>query len=336
MEVSSIISYKAISQKTNIMDNEKVYLSVVSPVYNEEQNLKELYAKIKAALGAVNKRSEIIFVDDGSSDKSFAVLQELAAGDADVKLVSFIRNYGQTAALSAGFDMARGEVIIQMDSDLQDDPEDIPRFLEKINAGYDLVVGWRKNRQDKYLTKTLPSKIANVIISKITKVKLHDYGSPMKAYRGKILKNISLYGEMHRFIPAYMNWHGAKIIEIEATHHKRQFGQTKYTIWKTFKVILDVITVKFLLNYLNRPMHFFGGAGFFSLFAGLATFIAALILKFGYGMNLNRNPLLLVSVFSCIIGVMFILLGLLAEILVRIYFTTNNKKSYIVKEKINL
>ncbi|MDD2753524.1 MAG: glycosyltransferase family 2 protein [Candidatus Portnoybacteria bacterium] len=317
------------------MANE-IYLSLVSPVCNEEPSLKELYAKIKKALGAIDKKSEIIFVDDGSSDNSFRLLRELAANDDGVKIVRFIRNYGQTAALAAGFDLAQGEVIIQMDADLQDDPEDIPRFLEKINEGYDLVVGWRKNRQDRYLTKTLPSKIANAIISRITKVKLHDYGSPMKAYRSGILKNISLYGEMHRFIPAYMAWHGAKIIEIEATHHARQFGQTKYTLWKTFKVILDVITVKFLLNYINRPMHFFGGAGFFALAASFLTLAAALILKFGYQFNLNRNPLLLISVFLAIVGVMFILLGLLAEILVRVYFAAQNKQSYIVKEKINL
>lgn len=314
----------------------KPYLSVVSPVYNEAENLRELYSKIKAVLTNLNKESEVIFVDDGSSDNSFRLLQEIAANDAGVKIIHFIRNYGQTAALSAGFDLAQGEIIIQMDSDLQDDPQDIPRFLEKINEGYDLVVGWRKNRKDQYLTKTLPSKIANAIISRITKVKLHDYGSPMKAYRSQILKNITLYGEMHRFIPAYMDWHGAKIVEIEATHHPRRFGQTKYTLWKTFKVILDVITVKFLLNYLSRPMHFFGGAGFFSLAASFLTLAAALILKFGYQFSLNRNPLLLISVFLAIIGVMFILLGLLAEILVRVYFATQNKQSYIVKEKINL
>lgn len=313
----------------------KMDLSIVLPVYNEAENLKEQHRQIKNALAGLNKNYEIIFIDDGSSDGSGLILKEIAQSDKNTKVIQFVKNFGQTTAMAAGFDYAQGEVIIPMDADLQYEPKDIPKFLEKINQGYDVVAGWRKKRQDKYLTKTLPSQTANKIISKITKVKLHDYGCTMKALKKDIIKNINLYGEMHRLIPAYTAWHGAKVAEIETEHHPRKAGKTKYNLSKTIRVILDILTVKFLTSYLSRPIHFFGGVGFVSLFASVFVAGAAVYLRLALGLHLTKSPLLLFAAFLGITGIMFILMGLLAEIMTRTYYESQNKKSYVIKEKIN-
>lgn len=314
---------------------QKVDLSVVIPIYNEKENIKLLREALYSALQKLNLTYEIIFVDDGSSDGSFEIIKEEAMHDNAIKLIRFARNFGQTAALEAGFQNSKGEIIIPMDGDLQNDPADIPLLLQKINEGYDVVSGWRKRRQDKFFTKTLPSKIANAIIAKITKVHLHDYGCTLKAYKKEFLNQTRLYGEMHRFIPVYAAWHGARVAEIIVRHNPRKFGKTKYNLSKTLRVILDIITVKFLISYLNRPMHFFGGAGLFALFLGFLSGAISIYLKIFYAVNLNRDPLLLLSVFLFIVGIMFILMGLLAEIIIRTYYESQKKESYLIKEKIN-
>ncbi len=313
----------------------KIDLSIVLPVYNEAGNLKELHQKLDDVLKKTNKEYEMIFVDDCSKDGSDVVLEEIAQKDSNVKIIRFMRNFGQTTAIAAGFDHSQGEIIIPMDADLQNDPEDIPRFLEKINEGYDVVAGWRKKRQDKFLTKTLPSQIANKIISRITRVKLHDYGCTMKAYKKNMLEGFVLYGEMHRFIPAYTAINGAKVAEIETNHHPRKHGKTKYNLSKTFRVILDIVTVKFLASYLTRPMHFFGIIGFASFAGGLIAAVIAIYLRFASGLHLTKSPLLLFAVFLGITGIIFVLMGLLAEMMTRTYFESQNKKSYSIRKKIN-
>lgn len=310
-------------------------LSVVIPIYNEKESIKLLRETLSSALQKLNLSYEIIFVDDGSSDGSFEIIKEEAVKDGAIKIIRFARNFGQTAALEAGFQNAKGEIIIPMDGDLQNDPEDIHLLLQKIDEGYDVVSGWRKKRQDKFLSKTLPSKIANLIITKITKVRLHDYGCTLKAYKKDFLNGTRLYGEMHRFIPVFAAWHGARVAEIIVNHNPRKFGKTKYNLSKTLRVILDIITVKFLISYLNRPMHFFGGAGLLALFLGFLSGFASIYLKIFYAVNLNRNPLLLLSVFLFIVGIMFILMGLLAEIIIRTYYESQKKESYLIKEKVN-
>lgn len=322
--------------KSDISNGVKnIRLSVIIPLYNEAENISELYGKLKHSLSKLNENYEIIFIDDGSGDESADILKKIAENDSKIKVIRFAKNFGQTAAISAGFKNSQGEIIIPMDADLQNDPEDIPKFLAKIEEGYDVVAGWRKNRKDKFLTKTLPSKIANKIISRITKVRLHDYGCTMKACKKNVMENIALYGEMHRFIPAYTSWVGAKVAEIETTHHPRKFGKTKYNLGKTLNVILDTVTVKFLGSYLNKPMHFFGGIGFIALFSAFITAGAAVYLRIFSGMHLTRSPLLLFSTFLGIIGVLFILMGLLAEIIVRVYFESQKRENYLIKEKIN-
>ena len=238
--------------------------------------------------------------------------------------------------MAAGFDHAEGEIIIPMDADLQNDPIDIPLLIEKINEGYDIVSGWRKNRQDKLISRKIPSWAANFIISKITKVYLHDYGCTFKAYKKEILKPIKLYGEMHRFIPALAAWHGAKVIEIETKHRERKFGETKYNIFKTFRVVLDLLTVEFLTKYLTRPMHFFGGIGFGSFFFSICSGLLALYLKIFSHISFISTPLPLLTIFLALIGIQFLLMGLLAEIMIRIYFESRGKSIYYIKEKINL
>jgi len=313
----------------------KIDLSIVIPIYNEQENIKILHEALNKTVKTLNLTYEIIFIDDGSNDESFKIMKEEATKDSAIKIIKFARNFGQTAAIEAGFQNSKGKIIIPMDGDLQNDPADIPLLLQKINEGYDVVSGWRKKRQDKFFSKTLPSKIANYIITKITKVRLHDYGCTLKAYKKEFLEGTRLYGEMHRFIPVYAAWHGAKVTEIVVRHNPRKFGKTKYNLSKTLRVILDIITVKFLISYLNRPMHFFGGAGLLALFLGFLSGAISIYLKIFYAVNLNRSPLLLLSVFLFIVGIMFILMGLLAEIIIRTYYESQKKESYLIKEKIN-
>jgi len=306
-------------------------ISIVIPVYNEEQALPKLYNLLKKVLDSLQKKYEIILVDDGSTDRTWEVLSALRVKDDSLKIIRFTRNFGQTAAMAAGFTHAQGEIIIAMDADLQNDPADIPDFLSKIQEGYDLVSGWRKNRKDSFKRK-FPSQVANWLIGKITGVKIHDYGCSLKAYRAWVAKNIHLYGEMHRFIPALAAWSGAKITEIPVRHHPRQFGKAKYGLSRTFKVILDLIMVKFLLSYATKPLHFFGYPGLCSLATGLAICFYLSFLKLFYHAQLAQRPLLLLGVLLIFIGVQFISLGLLAEMNIRIYHETQKKPIYVIRE----
>ena len=308
-------------------------ISIILPIYNEEDSLKELHGEIKTALSILSLDYEIIAVNDGSEDESLEILKKIAETDKNFKVVNFRRNYGQTAAISAGIDFSQGDILIPMDADLQNDPADISKLLEKINQGFDVVSGWRKNRHDK-LSRRIPSQIANWLISFITKVRLHDYGCTIKAYKKDVVKNIRFYGEMHRFMPAYASWYGAKIGEIVVNHRSRKYGKAKYGLSRIFRVILDLVTVKFLMTYLTKPIHFFGRMGLISLFLSFLFGLAAIILRF-QGLEFDRTPLLLLTVFLIIVGIQFILMGILAEILIRIYHEPNSKSTYSIKNKIN-
>lgn len=310
-------------------------ISIVLPIYNEEESLDILFDEIAKVMQENNFDYEIIAVNDGSQDGSLKKLKDKASKNILIKVIDFSRNFGQTAALSAGFEAASGEIIIPMDADLQNDPKDIPALIKKMNEGFDVVSGWRKNRRDKLLSRKIPSWIANALISRITRVNLHDYGCTLKAYRANIIKDVKLYGEMHRFIPALAVWHGAKITEIVTKHRERKFGQTKYGISRTIRVILDLLTVKFLTKYSTRPMHFFGGVGFISIILGVIAFIIALYLKFYSATSLIQTPLPLIGVFFSIVGVQLILMGLLAEMIMRNYFELGDRKIYKIRERIN-
>jgi len=308
-------------------------VSIAIAIYNEEENIRPLYEKLTALTQC---DWEAVCVDDGSIDKSFQLLAEIAEKDSRIRVIQFRKNYGQTAAMSAAFSHASGEVIIPMDADLQNDPADIPMLLEKINEGYDVVSGWRKNRQDTFLSRRLPSMIANYLISKITKVNLHDYGCSLKAYRSEILKDVRLYGEMHRFIPAYASWHGARVTEVVVRHHARKFGKSKYGIGRTLKVVLDLFTVKFLMDYMTRPMHFFGNLAIFSILVSFLSGVIAIALRLAGISSLIQTPLPLMSAFFFMIGIQFLLMGLVAEVLTRVYFETLDKPVYNIRNKINI
>ncbi len=312
-----------------------IQLSVVVPVYNEDGSLRKLYEKIKEVCDNLKRDYEIIFIDDGSGDKSFEILKEIAAKDILVKIIKFRRNFGQTAALSAGFDAAQGEIIIPMDADLQNDPADIPRLLEKLDEGYDVVSGWRKNRQDKFVSRKIPSWMANSLIAFITRVKIHDYGCTLKAYRNEVLKDIKIYGEMHRFIPAYAAWRGAKVTEIIVAHHPRQFGKTKYGISRTLKVVLDLLVVKFVIDYSTKSIYFFGGLGLASILGGFCSGLLATYLKFYHSIPFISTPLPLLTALLFLVGIQLIVMGLLSDIILRSYYETNDKKTYTTKERIN-
>lgn len=311
-------------------------LSIVIPVYNEEDNIKELHKEITDALRPTGKSYEILYVDDGSVDGSFQILKTIAAGDKNVRLLKFRRNFGQTAALSCGAEHATGTVVIFIDADRQNDPADIPRLLEKMNEGFDVVSGWRFDRKDAALTRKLPSAIANRIISKVTGVYLHDYGCTLKAYRRDILKDVRLYGEMHRFIPVYARIVGARITELKVNHRPRVAGVTKYGLGRTFKVILDLFTAKLLTSYITRPIHFFGGIGFWLCGAGVLSAIETLLEKKILGHFVHSNPFILLAIFLFQLGVLFVLVGLLAELIIRSYHESSGKPVYFVSEKVNL
>ena len=306
-------------------------ISVVIPLLNESPNLRPLYEEIVGALKGLPHEYEIIFVDDGSTDDSLDVLKALQVDDANIVIVEFRRNFGQTAGLVAGFDFASGDVVITMDADRQNDPADIPKLLEKIEQGYDMVCGWRFDRQDTFISRKLPSMIANKLISKTTDVRLHDYGCTLKAMRSEVAKNITLYGELHRFIPAIASWMGVKIAEVKVNHRPRTMGTSKYGISRTFRVILDLITVKFLLDYAGRPIHFFGLPG---LAFGTIGFLIALIMtiqKF-FGVSMSDRPLLLLAIFLMMAGLQLIVFGLLAELQIRTYHESQKKPIYVVKQ----
>ncbi|HVF55975.1 MAG TPA: glycosyltransferase family 2 protein [Pyrinomonadaceae bacterium] len=312
---------------------ERPEISVFLPVLNEEPNLRPLHAKLDEALSTLGRSAEIIYVDDGSTDGSLDVLRELAARDSRVRVVALRRNYGQTAAMAAGIDAARGRVLIPMDADLQNDPVDISRLLDKLDEGFDVVSGWRKERQDKMVTRKIPSAIANSLISVIGGVKLHDYGCSLKAYRREFLKDVRLYGEMHRFIPIYASWVGARVTEIPVRHHARTMGKSKYGLSRTFKVMLDLMTIKFMASYHTKPIYVFGLFGFSSFVISIFAAAWALIRKYG-GESFIRNPLLVIAIVMFAVGVQFILMGLLAEMLVRTYHESQAKSIYAVREKL--
>jgi glycosyltransferase involved in cell wall biosynthesis len=288
--------------------------------------------QLKQILEALKKSYQIILIDDGSTDKSWEILSALRVKDNHLKIIRFTRNFGQTAAIAAGFAQAKGEIIITMDADLQNDPADIPLLLTKIEQNYDLVSGWRKNRRDNLLNRKLPSWVANWLIRKIIGTKIHDYGCSLKAYKAWVVKNLSLYGEMHRFIPALATWRGAKITEIPVRHHPRQAGKSKYNLSRILKVILDLFTVKFLVSYASKPLHFLGLPGLFSLMTGFAICLYLSILKLIYHIHLSQRPLLFLGILLIVIGIQFISLGLLAELNVHIYHETQQKLPYVIKE----
>jgi glycosyltransferase involved in cell wall biosynthesis len=309
-------------------------LSILIPVYNEEGNLSLLFEKLVAALKKVGRPYEVIFVDDGSSDGTLEILLDLKDKNPNVKIISFSRNFGQTAALSAGIDSSIGDIIIPMDGDLQNDPEDILMLLQKIEEGYDVVSGWRKGRKDPFLTRRLPSIIANKIISWIGGVYLHDYGCTLKAYRRDILKNIRLYGEMHRFIPIYAQWIGARVSEIPVRHFSRGSGSSKYGMSRVFKVILDLMVVKFLLSYSQKPIYVFGGLGLLMILGGFFSGVYAVYLKLFKEVSFILTPLPLLCVLLLVLGFLSILMGFLAELLIRTYYESQGKPTYQIKETI--
>lgn len=313
-------------------------LSLFLPVYNEEENLSNQQRKITEAMERLGLSYEVIYVDDGSTDGSLDLLRHIAEADHRVRVISFRRNYGQTAAMAAGIDASRGDVLIPMDADLQNDPDDIGRLLAKLNEGYDVVSGWRKDRQDAFLTRVLPSRFANWLISTIGGVPLHDYGCSLKAYRRDVLKEVQLYGEMHRFIPIYANWAGGRVAEIPVAHYPRTAGKSKYGLSRTIKVVFDLVTIKFMQSYLTKPLYIFGWAGILAFTLSMLSALLAFSMKFidwPHHADFIQTPLPILSMIMLVLGIQLFLLGLLAEMLVRTYHESQNKPIYTIKTKIN-
>ena len=310
-------------------------ISVVIPLFNEEENVRALLDELFGELARLGRTYEVICVDDGSRDGTFAVLAEIAAGRPELRVIRFRLNFGQTAAMSAGIEAARGDVIVPMDGDLQNDPADIGRLLAQLDAGSDVVSGWRKNRRDKEFGRKLPSRIANRIISSISGVRLHDYGCSLKAYRRDVLHDVKLYGEMHRFIPIYASWQGAKVSELEVNHRARRAGVSKYGLSRTFKVVLDLMVVKFLASYSTKPIYVFGGFGLLSLGGALAAFLWALYYKLAGLKDFVQTPLPLVAVMFTLVGALSLLMGLLAELVIRTYYESQDKRPYLIAEELN-
>ena len=307
-------------------------LSIVIPIYNEETNLPQLHEEITASCQNLNRSYEILFVDDGSQDNSLAVCKQLFEKDPRIRIIQLRKNFGQTAALSAGFDHARGDIIITLDADLQNDPNDFGLLIEKIEEGYDLVSGWRVKRKDRFITRRLPSMMANWLISRMTHVKLHDYGCTLKAFRREIIQHIKLYGELHRFIPAIASNVGVSIAEVKVNHRRRRHGRSKYSVWRFPKVVLDLMTVKFLLSYSTRPLQIFGILG---LTSGIIGGIIGLWLAYVRLIKLegiSGRPLLFLAILLIVIGIQFITLGLLAEIMVRAYHESTEKRIYFIRD----
>jgi glycosyltransferase involved in cell wall biosynthesis len=309
--------------------NEKV--SIIVPVYNERENLEPFLKSLAQALDPTGEVYEVLLVDDGSTDGSDTYMETLPARDPRIKVLQFRRNFGQTAAMAAGFDHATGDILVPIDADMQNDPRDIPAILAKLRAGFEVVSCWRQKRKDPWLTRRLPSKLANALISYISGVHLHDYGCTLKGYRREVLKHIRLYGEMHRFIPVYASWAGAKVAEIPVRHHARLSGASKYGLSRTFKVILDLITMKMLGSYSTKPMYFFGGVGLMACAGGFIFALWTLFDKFFAGVKAHNNPFLLLAVFLFILGVQFVLMGLIAELVIRTYFESQGKTAYILR-----
>ena len=312
-------------------------LSLVIPVYNEQENLPLLFDAVYKTMNIINQSWEMILVDDGSRDNSLAVLKEYAEKDPQhTRVISFRRNFGQTAAIAAGLDYSQGEIIILLDADMQNDPADIPMMLAKLDEGYDLVSGWRKDRKDNAVTRNFPSMLANGLISRVTGVHLHDYGCTLKVYRRDVLEGFRLYGEMHRFIPVFANSVGANIIEVPVRHHPRKFGKTKYGLERTAKVILDLFTVKFLISYASKPIYLFGGTGGLLMVISAVTMTYLFVRRLFFLVSVTGSPLLQVSVMLFILGFQSMLMGLIAELLVRTYHESQRKPTYTVRTTINL
>jgi len=312
-------------------------VSVFLPVFNEEPNLLPLHAKLDRSLRALGRTAEIIYVDDGSSDASLKILRDIAQSDPRVRVVALRRNYGQTAAMAAGIDAARGKVLIPMDADLQNDPADIARLLDKLDEGYDVVSGWRKNRKDKMVTRKIPSMIANRLISWIGGVPLHDYGCSLKAYRRESLEDVRLYGEMHRFIPIYASWAGARVTEIPVEHHPRTMGKSKYGLSRTIKVVFDLITIKFMASYQTKPLYLFGWAGLLTFAVSFLSALLACLMKFAswpHHADFIQTPLPVMAMVTLVLGVQLFLMGLLAEVLVRTYHESQSKPIYAIRERL--
>ena len=312
---------------------ERPRLSVVIPLFEEEQNVAPLLAELFTALRALGEPAEVICVDDGSGDGTFAELVRAAEREPSLRVIRFRRNFGQTAAMSAGIEAARGEVIVPMDGDLQNDPADIGRLLAELERGHDVVSGWRKERKDRELGRKLPSRLANGLISAVSGVRLHDYGCSLKAYRREVLEGVRLYGEMHRFIPVYASWQGARVTELVVNHRPRTAGRSKYGLGRTLKVLLDLLVVKFLASFLSRPVYFFGGAGLAALALAAAAFAAAIGYKLAGVKDLVETPLPLLGVLFAVTGVLCVLMGVLAELVVRTYYESQGRRPYLVAEE---
>jgi glycosyltransferase involved in cell wall biosynthesis len=309
-------------------------LSIIVPVYNEEDNVAESYAEISSVLRAFGRDYEIIFVDDGSRDETLSRLGAVTAGDLQVRIIEFRRNFGQTAAMAAGLDFARNDIVVTLDGDLQNDPAEIPKMVQKLEDGFDLVAGWRKHRQDKLISRKIPSLLANRLISWATGVSLHDYGCTLKVMRSDVAKGIRLYGEMHRFIPALAAELGAKIAEVPVNHRARRYGTSKYGITRTIRVVLDLITVKFLLGYSKRPIHLFGSAGIGSGLLGFLILLRLTYERMVLDVPMGNRPMMTLGVMLIIIGLQFLVFGLLAEVLARTYYESQHKKIYAVRRLI--
>ena len=306
-------------------------ISLVIPIYNEAEGLPDLNRAVSETLDRLPQSTEIVFVDDGSKDGSASVLDEFAAADPRVRVLHLARNYGQTAALMAGFQNSTGDVVIPMDGDGQNDPADIPRLLDKLAEGFDVVSGWRQARYDRALTRRLPSLVANRLISAVLHVRLHDYGCTLKAYRREVVEDVRLYGEMHRFIPIYAAWEGARVTEIPVTHHRRRFGKSKYGFGRVARVVLDLLIMYFIDRAFDRPIQFFGKIGLGFLGVSALIFAWALVLKFNFGVSFIQTPLPLLAAAISLSGILFILLGVIAEVQARIYFEVRGRPSYKIR-----
>ena len=333
--LTDIRSEQLIAQQTS-RRRVRTDLSVLIPVFEEEQNLPILFERLLPVLDRLRLSYEVVAVNDGSSDGSGDVLGVLAGRDPRIKVINFRRNYGQTAAMMAAIDYAVGDVLISMDADLQNDPEDIPVLLEKLAEGYDVVSGWRKDRKDQAIRRNLVSRVANRIISRVSGVRLHDYGCTLKAYRQSVIKGVRLYGEMHRFIPIYSRWEGGRVSEIPVHHHPRRYGRSKYGLERVVKVTLDLLVVTFLHRYLSKPIYIFGGFGLLSFAVSLLSASLMIYLKLWHGISMILTPLPLLSAMTLLVGVMSILMGLLAEMLVRTYFESQGRPPYSVRDTLNV
>ena len=313
----------------------RVDISIVIPIYNERESIEKLYDNLNQALSEMDLKYEVLLIDDGSIDGTFNELLKVHSKNKLFKIIRFRKNFGQTSAISAGFNYAEGEIVVTLDADLQNDPRDIPLLLDKLNEGSDIVSGWRKNRKDKAVTRRFPSIVANKLISRLTGVRLHDYGCTLKAYRKEVIKNINLYGEMHRYIPAIASWMGVKVAEIPVRHHSRKYGKSKVGLSRMIRVILDIITVKFLLSYSQSPIQMFGLLGLFSGMIGFIITVYLVIMRIFFNQSLADRPLFILSIFMIFIGIQLITIGLLAEVLIRVYHKVQNKETYVIKDIIS-